>query len=163
MEAQNLTIRGSILDEESNQPLAFANVVLQTEDSVFLQGVSTNEKGQFLLKNIQAGNYWLEVSSVGYLSERLDLRGVTASFNLEKIFLREDVVALKDVEVTASNMVNKSDRKIMFPNQQQINASTNGIGLLQNMMLPKVQVNIMTNSVGLIGQGELQLRINGHR
>ncbi|WP_287619348.1 TonB-dependent receptor [Parabacteroides sp.] len=161
IEAQNLTIRGSIFDEGNNQPLAFANVVLQTEDSVFLQGISTNEKGQFVLKNIQAGNYWLEVSSVGYLTERLDLRGVTSSINLEVIFLREDVVALKDVEVTASNLVNKSDRKIIFPNQRQIDASTNGIGLLQNMMLPKVQVNLMTNSVGLIGQGELQLRING--
>lgn len=161
IEAQSLTIRGSIIDEGNNQPLTFANIVLQSEDSVFLQGISTNDKGLFVLKNIQAGNYWLEVSSVGYSTERLDLRGVTSSVNLGNIFLRENVVALKDVEVTASNIVNKADRKIIFPNQQQIAASTNGIGLLQNMMLPKVQVNLMTNSVNLIGQGELQLRING--
>lgn len=161
LRAQNINLSGVIVNEHNNQALEFVNVVLQTEDSVFIQGISTDDKGKFLLKNINRGNYWLEVSSIGYLTERLYLEGVSSSFDLGNIPLRENVVALDDIEVTASGIVNKADRKIIFPNQQQLAASTNGIGLLQNIMLPKIQVNPMTNSVALIGRGELQLRING--
>ena len=43
---QAQTISGKLIDE-TNQPVAFANVVLQTlPDSVFLQGTITDEQGK---------------------------------------------------------------------------------------------------------------------
>ena len=39
--------------------------------------------------------------------------------------------------------------------------STNGVNLLQQMMLPRIQINPMNNEIGVLGGGELQLRING--
>ena len=39
--------------------------------------------------------------------------------------------------------------------------STNGVNLLQELMLPRILVNPMNNEIGLSGGGELQLRING--
>ena len=44
--AQNLT--GKVVDEK-NEPLAYANVILQTEDSVFLAGTTTDLDGKFEL------------------------------------------------------------------------------------------------------------------
>ena len=39
--------------------------------------------------------------------------------------------------------------------------STNGVNLLQELMLPRIQVNPMNNEIGISGGGELQIRING--
>lgn len=161
VDAQNVNIQGLVIDATNDKPLEFVNVVLQTNDSVFVTGTSTDQRGKFVLRHIQKGDYRLEISSIGYVTSRIDLQGLSRSVDLAKIILQEDAVSLKDVEVTASNVVNQSDRKIIFPSEQQQAAAPNGIGLLQNLMLPKIQVNAVTNSVGLIGQGELQLRING--
>ncbi|KAA6319180.1 TonB-dependent receptor SusC [termite gut metagenome] len=43
----------------------------------------------------------------------------------------------------------------------QVKAATNGIDLLQQLMLPKLRVNPLFNEVSLPGGGELQYRING--
>jgi hypothetical protein len=45
-QAQNLT--GKVLDEK-NMPLAYANVVLKTADSVYLAGTTTDIEGKFTL------------------------------------------------------------------------------------------------------------------
>ena len=63
--------------------------------------------------------------------------------------------------VTAANIINQADRKIVFPSQKQLEASTNGINLLQALMLPRIQVNPLTKSVGLAGGGTVQLCMNG--
>ena len=46
-QAQNLT--GKVIDEK-NMPLAYANVILQTADSVYLVGTTTNMDGKFALE-----------------------------------------------------------------------------------------------------------------
>ncbi|MDR0833611.1 MAG: outer membrane beta-barrel family protein [Candidatus Symbiothrix sp.] len=68
---------------------------------------------------------------------------------------------LGEVTVTASAMTNRIDRKLVFPTERQRRISTNGVDLLQQLMLPKVQVNPLLHTVSLPGGGELQLRING--
>ncbi|MDR0831241.1 MAG: TonB-dependent receptor, partial [Prevotellaceae bacterium] len=66
---------------------------------------------------------------------------------------------LGEITVTASN--SSIDRKLIFPTEQQKENSTNGVDLLQRLMLPKVQVNPLLKTVSLASGGELQLRING--
>ena len=52
--AQKIRITGKVLDGSmDNVPFEFANVVLQTSDSVFVTGTSTDAKGSFKLENIQ--------------------------------------------------------------------------------------------------------------
>ena len=63
--------------------------------------------------------------------------------------------------VTAANIVNRADRKIVFPNKQQLAASTNGVNLLQALMLPRIQVNPMTRDISVSGGGSVQLCLNG--
>lgn len=54
--AQNIS--GKLVDE-AQQPLPYANVVLQTVDSAFVTGATTGEKGEFKLQKIVAGDYRL--------------------------------------------------------------------------------------------------------
>lgn len=61
--AQNLRISGSITNAGTQQPLEFATVVLQTADSVFVKGVTSNQTGAFAVENISAGDLRLVITS----------------------------------------------------------------------------------------------------
>lgn len=64
--AQKIEIKGTIRNATDNEATEFVNVVLQTTDSVFVNGVSTNNNGSFIFNKVEAGNYRLVLSCVGY-------------------------------------------------------------------------------------------------
>ena len=142
-------------------PLEFANVVLQTADSVFITGTTTDGKGRFMLDKVKAGDYLLAVSSLGYETQYIALDGFNKSIDLKEILMEDAAVSLDGVTVSASNTSSRSDRKLIFPSDRQVKASTNGMDLLQQLMLPKITVNPMSNEIKVPGNGEVQLRING--
>lgn len=159
--AQNIHISGEVKDAHTNEPTEFAHVVLQTGDSTFVAGVSTNAKGRFQLDKVVEGNYRLIVSAIGYVNNVTELEGLTRSINLGELILSPKAVVLDEVMVTGSNVQNQSDRKVIFPSEKQLKSATNGINLLSSMMLPRLLVNPVINSLSLSTQEELQLRING--
>lgn len=159
--AQNVEIKGLIRNTGSKEIVEFANVVLQTSDSAFIAGTTSDARGRFVFANVEAGDYLLAVSSLGYQTEYRMLEGLTKDMSVGEILLSDAAVALNDVTVTASNQSSHSDRKIVFPSERQVKAATNGMSLLQQLMLPKVQVDLMSNEIKVPGGGEVQLRING--
>lgn len=158
---RQVRVKGTVKDADSQVVLEFVNVVLQTKDSVFVTGVSTDEKGRFILENVSAGDYLLILSSVGYKNNVIELDKLQTSIDLGDVYMESALVDLKDVTVTASSIINKADRKIIFPTENQLKGSTNGVNLLQSMMLPRIEVDPMGNTISLTGKGHLQLRING--
>ena len=64
--AQVIEINGGVKEARTNGTLEFANVVLQTIDSTFVMGTTTDNKGYFVLKGELKGDYLLVVSSLGY-------------------------------------------------------------------------------------------------
>lgn len=159
--AQKIVIKGTVKNAANQEAAEYVNVVLQTADSAFVEGTTTNGKGDFLLDKIPAGDYLLALSSVGFRTQFITLDGVKQNVNLGELFLEDDAVAMEGVTVSASGQVSRSDRKLIFPSERQMKVSTNGVNLLQQMMLPRIQINPMNNEIGLLGGGELQLRING--
>ena len=150
-----------VTDGSTDASVEFANVVLQTLDSTFVTGVSTDTKGRFQLEKIETGSYRLIISAIGYTDNITDLNGLSKSVDLGKLTLNEAAEQLDEVTVTAANIVNRADRKIVFPNKQQLAASTNGVNLLQALMLPRIQVNPMTRDISVSGGGSVQLCLNG--
>ena len=59
-------VEGRVLDEETREPLARVNVVLQNERE--RRGTSTDSSGRFRLQ-VPAGTYQLEVSALGYQAQ----------------------------------------------------------------------------------------------
>ena len=159
--AQNLGIKGLVKDGRNKEPLEFANVVLQTLDSAFITGTTTDGKGYFALDKVKAGDYLLAISSLGYETQYVALKGFNKSITLNDIPMEDAAVSLDGVTVSASNTSSRSDRKLVFPSDRQVKASTNGMDLLQQLMLPKITVNPMSNEIKVPGNGEVQLRING--
>lgn len=158
--AQNLHIKGKIKDASTQEEIEFATVRLHTTDSLFITGTTTGTQGEFTLTNLSPGIYQLIVSYLGYQPQTILVENFTENLLLDTILLQQTSVALEGVTVTAANTTSRSDRKIIFPSQRQLEASTNGINMLQQLMLPKLIVNPFYNTVSLPGGGEIQLRIN---
>jgi len=159
--ALDIEIKGRVLQANDRTAVEFANVVLQTMDSVFVTGTTTGLKGDFVFKNVPAGDYRLIISMIGYETQTVELEGEARNIDLKDVLLEDTSVSLGEVSVTASATTSKSDRKLVYLSERQINASTNGVDLLQQLMLPRLQVNPVQNQVSLIGGGEIQYRING--
>ena len=158
--AQKIEIKGTVRDA-SDKSIEYVNVVLQTIDSTFVAGVTTSPEGEFIFKNTAAGDYRLVLSSIGYNTGYITLNGVKRHTDLGPIVLDSASIALEGVTITGSSQISRADRKLVFPSERQMKTSTNGVNLLQELMLPRILVNPMNNEIGLSGGGELQLRING--
>ena len=90
-QAQNLT--GKVIDEK-NIPLAYANVILQTADSVYLAGTTTDVDGKFALAKHENAKL-INISFVGYSTVVKEL----TSNHLGDIQLHPDAQLLGEVVV----------------------------------------------------------------
>ncbi|MDR1981091.1 MAG: carboxypeptidase-like regulatory domain-containing protein [Tannerellaceae bacterium] len=159
--AQNIELKGAIKDAQNSEALAYVNLVLQTADSAFITGTTSDDNGKFSIPRVNAGDYRLAISCIGYQTQYIEVAGLTKNLTLPDILLEEETVGLNAVTVTGSATTSRIDRKLIFPTEQQLRASTNGIDLLQQLMLPRLQVNPMMRSISVPGGGQVQLRING--
>jgi hypothetical protein len=159
--AQKIELKGLVREVKNNEAMAFVNVVLQTPDSVFVTGTMSGDDGKFVLPNLNPGDYRLTFSYIGYATQYIALEGLKANIAIPDVLMEEDAAELDAVTVTASAVTSRIDRKLIFPTERQVNASNNGVDLLQNMMLPRLQIDPLTHAVGALGGGEVQLRING--
>ena len=91
--AQNLSIKGSVYDFDSAEPMFPAAVQvyqISGTDSTYIGGASTDEDGSFLIENLKAGNYVLRASFVGYdnTDKNFSLRSGSGTTDLGKITMR---------------------------------------------------------------------------
>lgn len=64
------TIKGKILDNETGEPVPFANVTLMSGSDQVL-GTTTDFDGKYTLKPIPPGSYDIQISYVGYQTKRV--------------------------------------------------------------------------------------------
>jgi len=149
----SVTISGIVKDKNSKANLPFVNVVLKTEkDSSFISGTVSDEDGRFSIAKIKSGNYYLEVSFVGYntTKETLFIGNLSEYLNLKTIELEEKYTELEEVVVIGKTdgISEEMDKKAFSLND---NISQNGGSVLQAMQnLPGVSVQ----------DGKVQLRGN---
>ncbi|HRI26545.1 MAG TPA: TonB-dependent receptor [Chitinophagales bacterium] len=96
--AQNGVIKGRVYDAVSNDPIPFANVVIQGTAT----GATTDIDGMYAIENLAAGQYNLQVTYVGYKTaiaydnQVSNVRPLTLNIALEPA-----VEQLKEVEIKA--------------------------------------------------------------
>lgn len=98
--AQSLcNLSGHILDAQEKEPLPFASIRLKSDEGKFYGG-TTDENGKFNIAHIEAGQYHITVSYIGYETQEksIDLKG-----NMKLTFsLKPSSTTLNEVVVTAS-------------------------------------------------------------
>jgi hypothetical protein len=153
-------VSGRLLDS-NNQPVSYANVVLQQSDSTFVNGCTTDAKGLFDLKAAREGNYRLVFSYIGYETLAIDLNLPRGKRKLGDVTLMEAAQTLDEVQVVGANTVHKIDRQVVVPSESQLASSATSYQLLHKLMLPNLKVDVIQNSVSTLDGGTVEFRING--
>ena len=156
--ANNAKISGRIKDANDKSSIIGATVLLM-QDTVQIAGTTTDNSGKF---TIDAGNgdYILELSYIGYETIRMALT-VNDNTHIGDIFMQESATELGEVVVESQAIIQKVDRQILLPSKEQMQASSDGVSLLQNLQIPRIVISPIDNSVKTLSDESVQLRING--
>ena len=102
---QRAVITGTITNKINNEPIPFANIIVQGTGI----GAVADEAGRYTIGNLKPGQYNLEVSFVGYRPVTLFEIQVTESRNsIVDIQLEETATTLEAVDIVAANRFYKS-------------------------------------------------------
>lgn len=93
------SVRGKIIDKQSRQPVAYANVVVV---GIPGKGASTDSLGMFRIEQVPPGIYRFEATLIGYKSSVTPEYVVSASTPFIEIEMEEDENMLAAVVVTPS-------------------------------------------------------------
>jgi hypothetical protein len=105
------TIRGTVVDKQSQYPLPGATIILIASDPV--KATTTNADGNFRLENVPVGRQSFQVSMMGYepmvYSNLLLNSGKEFTLNVQLV---ESVTELNTVEISATNNKGESLNKM---------------------------------------------------
>jgi hypothetical protein len=108
-QAQTGIIKGRVSVAGNNNPLEFATVAIEGTTN----GTQTDDKGEYLIKDLKPGFYNLKVTSVGYTSKSVFEIEVTNSkpaiINIE---LETSVQNLKEVQVKTNSFQRKEESPV---------------------------------------------------
>ncbi|MCQ2299845.1 MAG: TonB-dependent receptor family protein [Bacteroidales bacterium] len=150
---------GTLRDSVSKEVLVYVNVaILDSADSSFVKGGSTDFDGAFDIADVPAGTYLMRVSYVGYQTLFRTFR-VENNTALGTLFLKPGAATLKTVKITAERPLYAMDGEKMIYNvadDPSIQSGTTS-DALQNA--PGVEVDIEGN-VTLRGVSSVEIWIN---
>lgn len=158
--AQEYYIKGRVVSQ-TNTPVEYANVILNSSDSTFVTGGISDQRGRFQMDNVKNGKYYLQISGLGYATKNIELSELTRNIDFGNVSIDSTTITLAEVTVTASHVINRSDRKIVLPTKKQLQASNDGLTLLQQMQLNRIYIDPIQRKIAVSGGEVVQLRING--
>ncbi len=122
--AQTSTIRGTVLDKQSETPLIGATVQLVLPASGEGQpiGATTDVEGQFALKNVPVGRQTLRITYLGYDAQTIPNVLVTAGKEVQlSLKLEESFTAMNEVVITAKVDKDKPTNELATISARQFN------------------------------------------
>ena len=156
-------IAGVLIDSISRQPVEFATVMLleiQSQNQV--DGLTTDEKGEFKFNEVALGKYQLVFSFIGYKNKTssINLSPEKPDFNLNTIYLIPDSYVLEGVEIVgqAAIVENKIDKLVYNAEKDVSTAGGDASDVLSRVPMLSVDVN---GGVSLRGSSNIQILING--
>lgn len=158
--SSKLTVSGTIVSQESKEPLAYATVLFKnTEFPDQPQGGITDESGFFNIETI-SGIYNIEIEYIGFEKVTLEEREFTTSTELGTIELNLKTAQLEEVDVVGERTIVeiKLDKKVYNVGSDLIVRGGSVSDVLDNV--PSVSVDVEGN-VSLRGNDNVRILING--
>lgn len=157
------SLTGVILDQKTQEPLPYVNVVIRDANQKILTGGITDEKGRFIIKKIPKGKNFVEIQYMGYkpYTRQLNFSSKTMSHKLGTVRLEEDTELLGEVTVRAelSTVTQKIDRKVINVGKDLTAAGATASEVLDNVQ--SVSVNSQTGDVSLRGNENVRILVDG--
>ncbi len=158
-EGSTFKVVGSLRDSVTGEFLPYVNVsILDSVDSTFVKGASTNMDGYFEISDIHAGGYFLRVSAIGYQNIFRPFH-VSNNTALGTIRLKQGATSLNEVVITASKPLYAMDGEKMIYNVSEDPSIQTGTtnDALQNA--PGVEVDVEGN-ITLRGVTSVEIWVN---
>jgi ferric enterobactin receptor len=173
------TISGRLLDTQTSAPIPYATVILlmaqkppkqegpATDTAVFkpwkqINGALTEEDGSFKLKDVNPGEYKLEISFLGYEKRSFELStsGAKPDHDLGNIKLNVSAKVLDGVTVTGQQaLIENHVDKVVF-NVENDPSLSGGDATDVLRKTPMMSVD-MDGNISLRGNSSVRLLING--
>ena len=158
-EGDTFKVVGSLRDSVSGEFLAFVNVaVLDSADSSFVKGGTTNLDGLFEIADVPQGAYLLRVSAIGYRNRMVPF-SVSNNTALGTLRLQPGATTLQEVTITEERPLYAMDGEKMIYNVSEDPSIQTGTteDALQNA--PGVEVDVEGN-ITLRGVSSVEIWIN---
>ncbi len=161
--AEEITVEGILIDEETEEPLSFATVAMYSaRDSSMVSNAVSEMDGGFQMK-VPPGTYYAVVQYVGFENKTISTIRVSATedkLDLGKVTLASDAISLQEVEVRAerSQMQFQLDRRVFNVGKDLTNAGNSAADILDKV--PSVSVDPEGN-VSLRGSQSVRILVNG--
>lgn len=155
-----IKITGTVLDQETNQPLEYATLVLQSvRNPEKVTGGITDASGKFEVETAP-GNYNVSVEYISYKSYKLNNQSLRSSTDLGVIRLSLDVAQLAEVEVVGerTTVELRLDKKVYNVGSDLTVKGGSVTDVLSNV--PSVSVDVEGN-ISLRGNESVRILING--
>lgn len=158
------SISGTVIDNALQQPVAYAAVVIKSEDgSETITGGITNDDGTFEIKKLPDGSFLLEVQFIGYKthSEILVINKNNRNLNLGTITLMENTEELDEVELVGerTTIEQRVDRKVINVGKDLTTAGATASDIMNN--IPSVNVDAQTGDITLRGNSNVRVMVDG--
>ncbi|MDW3650908.1 MAG: outer membrane beta-barrel family protein [Bacteroidia bacterium] len=163
--AQSGKISARISDEEGLQNFAFAEIALyQLPDSNLIDGTLADSIGNFSLKRIPNGSFYLAISFLGYETTYSSSFEVKAgqSLDLGVFKMKANELLLEEIEISGrkKSSFHQADRQIFSADQYRQAQGGSASDLLKN--LPSLSMDALGN-ISLRGSSGFILMVNGKR
>tara|TARA_R110002020_G_scaffold475796_1_gene712445 strand:+ start:101087 stop:103597 length:2511 start_codon:yes stop_codon:yes gene_type:complete len=155
-----IKITGTVLDQETDQPLEYATLVLQNvRNPDKVTGGITDANGKFEVETAP-GNYNVSVEYISYKSYKLENQNLRSSKDLGVIRLALDVSQLAEVEVVGerTTVELRLDKKVYNVGSDLTVKGGSVTDVLSNV--PSVSVDVEGN-ISLRGNESVRILING--
>ena len=154
------SVSGVLEEEGSKAKIMYANVgVLKVEDSTFVRGASTDDKGKFTITNVPTGEYYLRVSSIGYQSTYMLIKVPQGNIDLGVVKIGKGATTLDAIVIKEKKPMYAADGEKTMYNVSEDPSIQSGTtaDALQNA--PGVEVDLEGN-VTLRGVSSVEIWIN---
>ena len=157
-------IKGTIIEEQSRETLPYVTVTLNNiSDSSLVTGTITNESGEFILEKVSKGNYYIELSFVGFedfFVQDLKFGENVKTIDVGSIKMHPSSALLGEVEISTrvSPVSNSIDKQVISVEKNL--SATGGTAVDALRLSPSIQID-GDGHVKLRGSSNFIVLING--
>lgn len=155
-------VSGLVTDSRENIPVESASVKLfLLPDSSLSGGASTSKEGRFTIEGIEAGEYRLEVSFIGFRTYKNNIsvtRGSMLMLDTVNLIPEKNSTDEIIVEGDKSLLEFDADKKIFNVDESLVTKGGNALDVLKKVPLVTVDIN---DNVSLRGSSNVIIWVNG--
>jgi outer membrane receptor protein involved in Fe transport len=158
--SQTYNISGTVIEKTSKEPLPGTSIILHNHNGSVFNGTTTDSSGVFKINSIQKGNYYIEISFVGFITDTLKNIDISKNLDLGVIKLNPSEFLLDEAVVSGEKSLYTTHlEKKVYNVQKDVLAETSSASeILQNV--PSVNVDI-NGGITLRNTSNITFFVNG--